>query len=1360
MDVTRRIVLGAAIALFGVWMATHWGRLSSDPDALIRFTLGALFAVLIILRRKDPERLPFRLPRWIVPFVLFAGVVMAMGGIIFKVHIAEWVGVLLLVFACSIWVAPVRFGPDLILAICVVFWMHPLPGQVFGWLQGGMQRLSVVGAEAILHAANVRVWGDGTVLRTGYQIFLVPEACSGMRTAVTVFLCTIGVGILLRLKWYETVSFVLLGLGQVLVLNIVRITYMVIWAPRMPPEWASTFLHDSLAIFLMGAILLVQLEASWWCWWSRRRKRIKEGIRKRELETPDKASIMPYALHRLGFALLVLAAVGSVGLGVAGVIYKGRAFHRKEMIREVAAGLMETDPVSADRAIKTALTLVPGDAELLSMQARTDFVRGRFEEGLDVLKAKEAAGAVLNLEETVLKSWALMRIGRREEAKVIVGAFPPATDRIPGVAMLKAEFAAIEGDPADVARYVVLASRSYRMLPRIRTLFPYLAMHEQWAAIAESDQDHPYSELFQALIAIYANQKVGDLAGVARVLGLAIEVWPDDPRFLMDLFRVAQQRQGSEWEMRFERNLLANVARISPDRLSVAQGFCWRLGRPDLAWIVFRSLERRDATDPALFMAPAQNGHQWYQFRRHQIGVEAEDAEAKIDLLPVISAFSACSPFASFYRRIPLHNEVHSAFDPQFRREFLAQSLAELAKREEEGPLSSRLLRLYPMALAMSDRYDEAHARLDWMLESHPEQRGDVLFQHAVYYDQEGKWQKSYEALREKAEGGDAPSLMADLLMIKAMMNMNMAVCAMDLLEESRRRFPGALKLDLAEAAIWDVFGFKEQALAVISHARYGANSPASVGLLYDTGRRNAARTLSEALGVPLPTRKMRQRLRPASATWAIARRWPPPLNVDERNKRCAQLEAQIEKATSPFIKGVLALELDWHREHLDLTSNIEHRAANIERLDRWEAVGRDDREKVGALYQLSMLAARQERAALADAAIVRCLAMMPESPVLWRAHIALTEGDHDVVAAAYDKCPADPEVWLAKLVLTTRALTEVSSISNSPQPPVPSPQSTSISLSIMVTEAIESKLFAPGTLVRAGDYLLSQGQTALAAMLARAAIPESRGLLSAHVLGLRTALAEGDARWAQACTINGIENAVNPTPFYKTLVDIKAAGRQVDNDLLVALEYLQNESYDEPRWAETLGRVYFQKGDMRRASSIFESVIEGDTKGVSIHTLILAAEAARRDAKMDRAVKILDAAYAMQPERVSVLNNLVYLLAQDPQTLSRAQALMPKLLEIGSESFAVMDTAAIVYLRSGDLENAKVWMDKATASLNKDSYSANEIRLNAAELQMRRGEYDAARTSVEALRQDATRTDFIDQKARSLLRDIRSLEQ
>jgi Flp pilus assembly protein TadD len=224
-------------------------------------------------------------------------------------------------------------------------------------------------------------------------------------------------------------------------------------------------------------------------------------------------------------------------------------------------------------------------------------------------------------------------------------------------------------------------------------------------------------------------------------------------------------------------------------------------------------------------------------------------------------------------------------------------------------------------------------------------------------------------------------------------------------------------------------------------------------------------------------------------------------------------------------------------------------------------------------------------------------------------------------------------------------------------------------------------------------------------------------------------------------------------------LVDIKAYGRKVDNYLIEALEYLQDRKGAAPQWAEMLGKIYFQKGDVQRSLSIFSSVIKGDTRNVSVGTLILAAEAARRNSKMKKAVSILESAYDAMPEQVPVLNNLVYLLAQDPGTLSRAQALVPKLKKLGGDSFAVMDTIAMVYLRSGDIENARVWMDKAMSSLKKDSYSTPEVRLNAAEIQMRSGDYQKARSIIGELRQDYSRTDYIDQKARTLLHEIDSLK-
>ena len=1342
MSIARKAVAWSAGILFGVWIFAHWGRLSSDQDALIRFVLGTLFAVLIILRGKGTKGNDRRLPGWSPAAALVLGVPAVVVGIIFGWHIVEWSGLLLLLFACLFWAFPKKYGPDLVIAFFILFWMHPLPGQVFGWLQNEMQRLSILGAERILQALNVRVWGDlcTMTLRTGYHDFMVPESCSGMHTSVTVFLCTIGVATLLRLRWYETVFFVVAGLVQVLVLNIVRITYMVMWAPRMPEEWAENFLHDSLGIFLMGAILLVQLESAWWQVWSRRRMRIKEGIRRQEIEPESKASILPHPLRRLIFFGSIGLAVGLVMLVLAGFVYKNRAYHRKEMIREVAEGLVKSDPESAVRAVGEALKLVPGDGGLLSLEAQIEMVRGRYDEGLAILDRKEQGGEQLTLQENALKSWALMRLDRIKEARKIVDALPPETDQYPGVAMLKAELARVDDKPDVVARYVVRASGAQVLVERIRRLFPYLAAHEQWDAIANADLDLPYSEAYQALIALYANQKSGNLAGVARVMSQAMKVWPDDPRFLPDLYRLALVRQGTEWESLFEHNLLANAGRMNVDQLAAELDHCWWIARPDLAWTIYNYLRGLDPQDPALLLAPARFGNRWFMFRCHQIEVEADSASAAVNLQPLARILRDVVPIRGLLGRVPLGDEIVKGFGSQQQKEYLSRCLAELKRRDDAGSLSVRLERMYPTVLVMDGRFDEAHARLDAMLRKHPELEAYVQMQHAQFYDRQGQWQKSYEALRDYVAHASTPNLRSRLIMIQACMNLNMSVIAMDILQKSRKVFPNSVRLNLAESAIWDVFGFKEQALHVISQTPGGDTSPVCVGLLYDTGRIQAARKLSEATGVPLPQYNPLQLLKLPSASFFMEPHWPAPLDEKARRARVDGLQKELGKSSSPFIKALQNLELEYHRNKLGNVAT-----SGEELISKWNAAGRDDLERAGALYQLALLTARDRKYKLSEGALRRALKYMPQSQIMWRALVGVSGGDKMVVEEAWKHCSEDSEILLAKLVDLSGGKdgsgdADWSGVSN------------------LVARVVGGNTYSPGTLVRAGEWLLERGRVELAAKLAHKAIPESRGLLAADSLGVRIALKQHDLDWANVCTISGIENARNPVPFYKVLVDIKAIGRQVDSYLVEALEFLQQKQGEDSRWAQMLGRVYFQEGDMHRSLSVFSSVLKGDTRNVDVGTLILAAEAARRNSRLDKAINILEAAYALQPDQLNVLNNLVYLLAQKPETLSRAKALMPKLIPKSDESFAVMDTIAVVYLKSGDLENARKWMEKARSEIEDDSYSAPEVRLNAARIILKEGKYKEARKAIRQLQKNNSRTDYIDQEARGLLQEIESL--
>jgi tetratricopeptide (TPR) repeat protein len=260
------------------------------------------------------------------------------------------------------------------------------------------------------------------------------------------------------------------------------------------------------------------------------------------------------------------------------------------------------------------------------------------------------------------------------------------------------------------------------------------------------------------------------------------------------------------------------------------------------------------------------------------------------------------------------------------------------------------------------------------------------------------------------------------------------------------------------------------------------------------------------------------------------------------------------------------------------------------------------------------------------------------------------------------------------------------------------------------------------------------------------------RGLLTAYVLGLHCALEAGDAERALSCATTGTEISRSPGVLYKTIAYIKASQRNMDGDMIAALEYLKENFPKEPQWGERLGDIYFLKGNQKRVLSVLEPLIKRHTNDVGLRSFLLASESARLEGDSGMAVRFLERAHALYPKRTSILNNLIYNLARDPATVGRARGLLPGLLEQSTDSAAVLDTAAVVYLRSGDLKKAREFSDKALGLLKEGSYSALEIRLNAAEILFAQGELPEARLRAEAVRKDSRCSDFLDYEARQLL--------
>jgi len=381
-----------------------------------------------------------------------------------------------------------------------------------------------------------------------------------------------------------------------------------------------------------------------------------------------------------------------------------------------------------------------------------------------------------------MKSRALMMLGRAGEAYALVDGLERWADTRPGVAMVVAEYAALRDKPQVVARNIVVAAKSHLTAGRVRGLFPYMAVHGQWQAIAACDNpDIPYVEFEPTLLAIRANLEVKNPARAAEIMRRAMRNRPNDPRFLSSLFALAAVDPGGEWEEAFAESFGQNVRMLTPDQLASYMEYALRLGRPDTAWLAWLALRDRDPRDPDLYLALARFGRIWLSFRRHRLGLGAERGDVMVDLTPFYRLVKDMRPFRALWSRVPAVEELTGPGRDQVRRKYLEKCFAEVRRREEQGEdLSVRMETAYVNALALAGRYDDAHARLVRMEDKYPKRLQEFLLMQAAFYQRQRHWQDLYETVTRLRFIEDyRPRAGANLMLVNAMMNLNLGMCAM-----------------------------------------------------------------------------------------------------------------------------------------------------------------------------------------------------------------------------------------------------------------------------------------------------------------------------------------------------------------------------------------------------------------------------------------------------------------------------------------------------------------------------------------------------------------------------------------------------
>ncbi|MEI6516350.1 MAG: hypothetical protein WCO77_10250, partial [bacterium] len=1083
--------------------------------------------------------------------------------------------------------------------------------------------------------------------------------------------------------------------------------------------------------FLLLSVALIHLDAALIRQWSNRvqYRRNLEKVNDAVGEEDEKMRRWPL-FWRVVFSVwkeaALLLAIGTV---VAAVLIRQTVYHRVEMIRGVSQGLMViSDFENAERAVQAALALDPRNDDLMFDLARIKIGRGQEEEGLKIIRRKPVQER--SLQVRVLEARALLALRRIGDVAEVVALFPREAQSLPAVAMVLAEFNVVLDKPLEVVKHVAVAAKGSGTQAGLRSLFPYLASRNLWDSIRLADSSLPYATPLQGVIAAEAHFRVNDIAGAANVLRSAMKDRELDPVFLNPVIRVAYEWPTSEWLERFEALLVANLDKLKPSDLALAMEGAFTAGRPDLGWLAYRRMEIMAPGDPMLLIIPAEYGRKWFSFRHEVIGIPGLQTEM-VDIKPFLKAASGLSPWKELWERIPLAEELGGIITREGYQHRLKLCLGALEKMEAKNALDIRMQLLWGRVLGELGRWDEAHAKLRAFEAGAPQRHRDFLLTHAELFKLQSDWDACFEALGEFVRLNEHPPLAVWLDLANAAMSLDLGAYAMGCMEEARRDFPESEEWSLVMAGLWSYFGYSEEALFVANRMRNQPHPTVRIKLLMATGRIVEGQKLAmvENLQEPEGSRRQTELLPPAE--WVLEWSGGRIGEADYERERKA-----LKKHKAPFLEALNRVKAAWY-------DNRGRGQASDPAV--WEAAGRDPREKAVALNELALLLMRQGRTNEADVVVSKSLTYKPDWSLSWRLKLILassrtpapstTQQLNTLTALssrARNACPRDPEIWLAQLVAGVREGAGVDWVDR---------------------EMAAAGEFSPGTLVRAGSFLLSRNYTNAAAVAARAAIKEGHGLLPAAVLGVTTAVKIKDYPWALACARMGAEQALEPWSFYKIIIGLKGRSDKPDADVIQALEGLAAHHPEQSIWSAQLGEMYFRQGQTDRALGVLEDALarEEGKKQAPPRTYLMAAEAARREGRLGRAINILKLCRAKYPDNLVVLNNLVFTLAQEPMAVKEAVDLLPELLKAKRDDFAIYDTVALVYMKAGNLTQAQEYMKKALAMVRKGEYEWLQVYLNAAETQVKLGKYKDAKENLALIMKSPERTSGIEARAREL---------
>ena len=235
-------------------LVANW---QSNPDMGHGFFVPAIAGFIVWQRREELLALKPRPCWWGLPVVLFGGALVIVATLGVEVFLGRFAFVVTVIG--TIWLlGGTQVLRKLAFPLFLLFFMIPIPEIIYNRVTLPLQDVASRFAETVLGALGVPVLREGNILELPNQRLSVVEACSGIRSLLSLTFLSLIYAYFFEKRKSVRVLLFLATIPIAIVANGIRVTLTGIIS-QIKPELAEGFFHESTGwvIFMMALLILI-----------------------------------------------------------------------------------------------------------------------------------------------------------------------------------------------------------------------------------------------------------------------------------------------------------------------------------------------------------------------------------------------------------------------------------------------------------------------------------------------------------------------------------------------------------------------------------------------------------------------------------------------------------------------------------------------------------------------------------------------------------------------------------------------------------------------------------------------------------------------------------------------------------------------------------------------------------------------------------------------------------------------------------------------------------------------------------------------------------------------------------------------